>query len=102
VNLTKNDYFIMDTLYDKGCFSIICSFTLQKMADTTGLSIYKIRDSMRMFINLELVNEGARDVRAKTYFLSDKGIQIVEENKMVTKELKNRYLKMQKEKGDNK
>lgn len=101
MNLTKNDYYIMDTLYDKGCFSKMCSFTLQKLADSTSLSIYKIRDSMRMFINLDLVCEGARDVRAKTYFLSDKGIALVKENKVVPKELKDRFSKMQNEKGDN-
>jgi predicted transcriptional regulator len=90
----------MDTMYNMGCFSTICSFTLQKIADTTNLSIYKIRDAMKLFINLGLVNEGARDVRAKTYFLSEKGIQIVKENKKVPKELKDRYLKMQSEKGE--
>jgi DNA-binding MarR family transcriptional regulator len=100
VNLTKNDYMIMNILYDNGCLSKMCSFTLQKISDTTNLSIYKIRDAMKLFINLGLVDEGARDVRAKTYFLSVKGRDIVEENKRTTSEIANKYLK-NKMKGDN-
>lgn len=100
MNLTKNDYMIMNTLYDNGCLTKMCSFTLQKIADTTNLSIYKIRDAMRLFINLGLVDEGARDVRAKTYFLSDKGREIVEDNKRTTNEIANKFFK-NKIKGDN-
>lgn len=100
MNLTKNDYMIMNTLYDNGCLSKMCSFTLQKIAETTNLSIYKIRDAMKLFMNLGLVNEGARDVRAKTYFLSEQGIEIVEDNKKTTNEIANKYLK-NRMKGDN-
>lgn len=91
MNLTKNDYFILDTLYNNGCFTKMCSFTLLKTTELTNLSKYKIRDSIKMFINLGLVCEGARDVRAKTYFLSSKGIEMVEENRKVSDELMARY-----------
>lgn len=101
MNLTKNDYMIMDTLYDNGCLSKMCSFTLQKIATTTNLSVFKIRDAIKLFITLELVCEGARDVRAKTYFLSEKGRSIVEENKNTSIEIA-KIVQSKIKKGDNK
>ena len=87
MNLNKNDYRILDKIYDGGGRAVMCSLTLEKIAELSGLSIHKIRASIKLFIGLGFVNEGARDSRAKTYFLSDKGISIVKENQRISREI---------------
>lgn len=80
MNLTRNDYRIIDFLYNKGCLTKIYALKLKNIADGTELSIYKIRDAMKLFLNLGIISEGARDVRAKTYYLTEKGQEIAREN----------------------
>lgn len=80
MNLTRNDYRIIDFLYNKGCLTKIYALKLQIIADGTDLSIYKIRDAVKLFLNLGIINEGAKDVRAKTYYLTEKGQEIAREN----------------------
>lgn len=86
--LSKNDFFIIDYMYRNGLINKTCSSTLQKISsgiktrreerkeDQTGVSIPKMRVAMKLFISIGLVYEGARDVRSKTYYLSEKGIEV--------------------------
>lgn len=86
--LSKNDFSIIDYMYRNGLINKTCSSTLQKISngikarreelkeDQTGVSIPKMRVAMKLFISIGLVYEGARDVRSKTYYLSEKGIEV--------------------------
>lgn len=87
MDFTRNEYKILNTLYKNACSSKLCSFRIQRLADETDLSIPKIRQSMKMFFNLGLVDKGAKDERADTYFLTKDGIHMVEDNMKIDKEL---------------
>ncbi|HFD2033470.1 TPA: hypothetical protein ACF2DD_002047 [Clostridium perfringens] len=86
-SLSKNDFSIIDFMYRNGLISKTCSSTLQKISngikesreDQTGVSIPKMRIAMKMFSSMGIVLEGARDVRSKTYYLSEKGIEVAED-----------------------
>ena len=78
MNLNKNDYNILETLYTNQCITKICSFTKQKIAEKCNLSVFKITASIKIFINMNLVCEGAKDERAKTYYLTEQGIELIE------------------------
>lgn len=100
MDLTRNEYRIISTLYENGCFSRLCSFRKDKLAELTNLSVYKIRDAMKTFLNLGIVEKGAKDVRADTYFLTEKGIKIAEDNMKVDTVLLEKIQKFKNEKGE--
>lgn len=77
--LTKNDYKIMMKLYNENGDTEFRSFTIAHMSEMTGLSVSKIRVSMRNFKELGYVKEGARQHLAKTYYLTDGGKRKLEE-----------------------
>ena len=79
MNLNKNDYNILDTLYRNQCVTKICSFTKQRIANECKLSVFKITASLKIFINMGLVDEGAKDERAKTYYLTENGVKLIED-----------------------
>lgn len=99
MDFTRNEYRIIGSLYENTCFSKLCSFKIQRIATETGLSVVKIRQSMRMFISLGLVEKGAKDERADTFFLTSEGIKVVEDNMKIDEELleKIKRIKSQKE-----
>ena len=99
MDFTRNEYRIIGALYENACFSKLCSFRIQKIADTTNLSVPKIRQSMKMFSNLGLVDKGAKDERADTYFLTDKGIEIAEENMKIDEKLLEKIKNLKINKG---
>ena len=87
MDFTRNEYRIIGSLYQNTCFSKLCSFKIQRIATETNLSVPKIRQSMKMFISLGLVEKGAKDERADTFFLTSEGIKVVEENMKIDEEL---------------
>lgn len=97
MDFTRNEYKILNTLYKNACTSKLCSFRIQKIADESQLSIPKIRQSMKMFCNLGLVEKGAKDERADTYFITKEGIEVVEDNMKIDKELLKRIKKVKGE-----
>ena len=93
MNLNKSDYFILDTMYKNKCVNRICSLTKQKLAKKCELSVYKISSTMKMFQNMGLVEEGAREIREKTYYLTEEGIELAEKISKETE--KPRVIKLQ-------
>lgn len=87
MDFTRNEYKIIGKLFEKGCISKLQSFRIQKIADETNLSVPKIRQTLKLFLNLEIVDKGAKDERADTYFLTEKGIKIAEESMTVDKNI---------------
>lgn len=100
MDFTRNEYRIIGSLYENTCFSKLCSFKIQRIASETGLSIPKIRQSMKMFVSLGLVEKGARDERADTFFLTAEGIKVVEENMKIDQELLEKIKKIKDRKGE--
>ena len=100
MDLTRNEYRIIGVLYENACFSKLCSFKILRIASETKLSIVKIRQTMKMFVNMGIVEKGAKDERADTFFLTNKGIEIAEENMKVNKELLEKIKKIKERKGE--
>lgn len=100
MDFTRNEYRIIGSLYQNACFSKLCSFKIQRLATETNLSVVKIRQSMRMFISLGLVEKGAKDERADTFFLTAEGIKVVEENMKIDEELLEKIKKIKEQKGE--
>ena len=100
MDFNRNEYRIMNTLYQNICFSKLCSFKIQRIADETGLSVVKIRQSMKMFLNLGLVEKGARDERANTFYLTTEGIKVVEDSMKVDQELLKKIKQIKERKGE--
>lgn len=71
--LTQNDYRILTKMYESGACSKICAKTINKIAQEVNLSTYKVRESMKIFLILNFVEEGVRCSNAKSYFLTDVG-----------------------------
>lgn len=90
MNLTRKDYMILDTLYQNNGITTLCALPKSKIIEKTNLSDSKIRNSLRNFISLGYIDEGAKDDKSKTYYLTEQGIQFVEDNiiksKMIIKE----------------
>lgn len=96
MDFTRNEYRILGIFYQNACFSKLCSFRITRIAESTNLSVPKIRQSMKMFINLGLIDKGARDERADTYFLTQEGIKVVEESQKIDSELLEKINKIKK------
>lgn len=75
--LTKNDYSILIVLFNENCNTEIKSFTIERIKEEVNLSCNKIRNSLKKFIELEMISEGAKQHRSKTYYISKKGIEKV-------------------------
>lgn len=87
MDFTRNDYKIIGKLFEKGCISNLQSFRIQKIAEETNLSVPKIRQTLKLFLSLNIVDKGAKDEKADTYFLTEKGIRIAEESMTVDKSI---------------
>lgn len=77
--LSKNDYKMLYTLYEYGGTTEMKSLTIQKLSGLTKLSESKIRISVREFKKLGYIREGAVQHNAKTYYITEDGINKVKE-----------------------
>lgn len=68
------DYAILEVFIHYECTSPIAAFTREQLIDKTGFSMSKIRTSLSMFLMLDMVKEGAKDGKKKTYYITDNGI----------------------------
>lgn len=96
MDITKNEYRIIGILYENGCFSKLRSFKIKRIASETNLSVVKIRLTMKKFIENGLIEKGARDERADTFFLTKKGIEVAEESMTIDEELLEKIKKIRK------
>ncbi|MBS4893841.1 MAG: hypothetical protein KHZ90_08700 [Veillonella parvula] len=68
------DYAILEVFIHYECTSPIASFTRDQLVDKTGFSMSKIRTSLSMFLMLDIVKEGAKVGKKKSYYITDFGI----------------------------
>lgn len=71
---TKNDYLILKTIAQK-TKSAMLSITVKGIQKETNLSIVKIKNTLKLFIEDGFVINGIPKRTAKTYFMTEKGIK---------------------------
>lgn len=83
-NLNSNDYKILECIIDKDKnrgLAIGRGSTKKQIAEKSGLSIVKVNNTIKVLLEEELIIEGVKKVRAKTYCISEKGINKLRELK---------------------
>lgn len=81
-NLNSNDYKILTCIVDKEKnrgLAIGRGSTLKQIVEKTGFSEVKVRNTIKILLEEELIVEGIKRVRAKTYCISQKGINKLKE-----------------------
>ena len=73
----KSDYRILGVLQADQCFTEISSFSIKQISEKTNLSIPKIRLVLKSFLIMKLIEEGAKDGISKTFYISEKGIDFL-------------------------
>lgn len=77
VIFNKNDYKILSHLLENECFSEIASLSIKQISTFTALSIPKVRLTLKSFLLTGIVNLGAKDGVSNTYYLTEKGIDFI-------------------------
>lgn len=78
-NFNKNDYKILSILDASECYSSVMSFTIKKISEETQLSIPKIRLTLKNFLIAEFIKEGAKEGVGKTFYITNKGVEFLNE-----------------------
>lgn len=85
-NYSKNDYLILGKLLSDGYDTEFKSCNLDKLQDLSvseknpkGLSKNKLRSTVRAFIEEGYMNEGLREYKKKTYYITEVGKERVKE-----------------------
>lgn len=89
MHLTKYDVNILAALFAYKALNRKEAKTLKEVEEklkqnNKEISIFKIRSAMTKFILMELVEEGAKvgeRANAKTYYLSHKGLEVLEDKR---------------------
>lgn len=84
--LNQNDYKILQSLVGKDGkgMSKIRGLTCKNISETTKLSVAKIKGTIKVLLELQLVSEGVMKVRAKTYYINERGIEVLRDIKKQT------------------
>lgn len=71
-----NDYKILQSIISKDGkgLSRLRGVTLKEMSESTGLSLSKVKQSKDLLISNGYIAEGVTKVRAKTYYITNDGI----------------------------
>lgn len=81
--LSKNDYLVLTKLLENNCTTEMKSWTIKFIAENLNLSQSKIRKTVLTFQNLNYLQQGAMQYNAKTYFITQKGIDKLKELKVI-------------------
>ena len=73
-NFTRNDYKVLITLYNEGCFTEMKALPIKAIKERVKLSTNKVRQALSSFLKLQYIEEGATMGRAKTYYVTQNGI----------------------------
>lgn len=79
MGLTKKEVKILVILKQERCFSKIESLSLREISEKSNTPMTTIRHYIKSFLLQGLVEEGARDWSAKTYFINQNGLNIINE-----------------------
>ena len=74
--LNSNDYKILSCVVDRENnrgLTIGRGSTLKQIVDKTGLSLVKVRTTISILLQQDLIIEGVKRIKAKTYCISQKG-----------------------------
>lgn len=77
-SLNSNDYKILESIVDKEKnrgLSRGRGSTLQQLVEKTGFSDVKVRNTIKVLLEMGLIEEGVKKVRARTFYISEKGIE---------------------------
>lgn len=77
--MSKNDYKILMVLFRNKCTTEFLSYTRKDLAEKTGLSLDKVRNTIQKFKKINYVNEGFLNHQAKTYYITEEGIKKIKE-----------------------
>lgn len=83
-NFNSNDYKILECVVDKDKnrgLSLGRGSTLKQIVDKTGLSIVKVRNTIKILLQKGYVIEGVKKERAKSYCITEEGIKKIRELK---------------------
>lgn len=78
VVLTWNDYKVLTLIRDRKAVSVVRAVSIYLLADATKLSKSKVRDAIYKFKELGYVEEGVRQYRMKSYYITEQGIEELE------------------------
>ena len=78
MELNRLDYCIMKLLKKNNCISFFESMTLQEIMEVTGTSRPTTYRKMMNLKELGYVDKGCKSTQADTFYLLQKGINIVE------------------------
>ena len=71
--VNKTDYLILEVLATRDLNTPFFSAKIEQLMQYTSLSKTKVRNALRVFIMMGLVNEGNKDHRSKTYYITGRG-----------------------------
>lgn len=70
-----SDYAILEVLVKHNCTSPMASLTREQLVKFTDLSMSKIRMSVTNFVFANILKEGAKDGKKKTYYITKDGLK---------------------------
>lgn len=77
MNMTKNDFKILSVLFKDKCTNEMKSYTIIKLSQVSEFSITKIRACIKTFLEEGDIAEGYKSGSAKSYYITQKGIEKV-------------------------
>lgn len=78
---TKSQFKVLKVLHDCKCTNEIKSYKIDKIMESTTLSKNTVRKCLKYLKEQEYVKEGALSHKAKSYYVTQKGILKMEELK---------------------
>lgn len=78
MSFKKTDIVILGKMESTGAINQLKSATIQKIIEKTGLSATKVRASIKLLQDEQLVDEGFMSKNAKTYYVTEKGKELLQ------------------------
>lgn len=75
--MTKNDLLILGTIKKIDAINSLKSVPVATILKNTNLGATKIRGALKLLMSEELINEGYMQKNAKTYYITEKGIELL-------------------------
>lgn len=73
--MNKNDCKLLYTLYTEGCLDSFQSVTATNLCELTEFGGTKVRKTLNEFLEKGYVREGLKKSQARTFYITEKGIE---------------------------
>lgn len=73
IQLNKNDYRVLNMFRSKKAYSKLKGLTIKQISEEVELSQRRIRLAKDKLLALNYIEEGVRDGRSNTFFITEKG-----------------------------